>query len=421
MEADSRWWLILPGLALVLCAGDVAAQRPDGVFDAGPPPLSSYAGWGWSPGADREALPGSAPAGSGVAPTGSSSRVEPSPDAAASTTSGLDGARKLAGPVVFHWFEERRGQALSAWLPLEGRPAWDGSVEFWSRQDRLVVESGFNFIFFDVAWQFPDPMRNHLLALRAARDAGREVPLVAPFFAPEAFECAPCRRDFGGVSGFGGLLEAMRRWFSMALPILGPEGLATVDGRRVLVGLWFLPGAETAPASMLDEMGAILERELGVEPWWSTHQVWAGAGADEVNFLFNGLVGMQAGSRRNADLLVGFWNVGQAADDRFLARAAGATYETAWLELLERRDEFDRVYVESWNEYTESSGLYPAVPTGHTVWDDHRRVRDLRRCLTEYCHLTVHDDFWGTDPYLYTRISAEMTGRFFTAPSPPPD
>jgi len=285
-------------------------------------------------------------------------------------------------------------------------------VEFWRRQDRLVVDAGFNFIFFDVARGFPESMRNHLLALRAARAAGQEVPLVAPFFAPEAFECAPCRKDFAGVSGFGGLLEAMRSWFSMALSILGPEGLATVDGRRVLVGLWFLPGAETAPEGMLDEIGTILEAEFQVEPWWSTHRVWSGAGADEINFLFNGLSPMQAGSGRNADLLVGFWNVEQPDDRRFRARAAGTTYETAWRRLLARRDEFDRVYVESWNEYTESSGLYPAVPVGHTVWDLHRRVRDLRRCLTEYCHLTVRNDLWGTDPFLYVRISREMAGRF---------
>ncbi|MFQ5742656.1 MAG: hypothetical protein ACE5HV_03590 [Acidobacteriota bacterium] len=319
--------------------------------------------------------------------------------------------KKLVGPVVFHWFTAMRGQIFSAWLPLEGREGWDGSVEFWNRQDREIVEAGFNFIFFDIADDYRPQMYNHLNSLRQLREAGEQVPLVAPFIAPEAFRCFSCRKDFTRASGFGELRQILDNWFTIAGSVVGPEGLARVEDGCLLVGLWAIPGAEKAPADILGRLADSLRGDPGVDVYWSTHVVWEPAGPDEVNFLFNGLEPMRMGSGRNADLLVGFWNVEKKRDSRFLPRANGTTYEMAWESVLDNRDLIDRIYVESWNEYAEGSGLYPAVPTGHTVFDTHPRRLGLW-CLVVPCHRIVRNDYWGKDPRLYMKISRKMSDRF---------
>lgn len=327
---------------------------------------------------------------------------------------------KLAGPVVFHWFAPGRGQRHSAWPPLEGRHLWNGSVGFWKSQDRAMAEAGFNMMLFDVVNGFEEEMRNHLRSLRDLRRDGVPVPRVALFITPESFPCFRCRKRFRNPVESARLDAIVLQWLQEAIDVVGLDGLATVDGETVLLGLWFLPGVDDAPDDLLDRLRDAVRRRLGLDLFITAHRDWRSQRPDEINYLFNGLEPMRRGSGRNADLLVGFWNVEMPNDDRFLPRAAGSTYTMAWESVLAEREEIDRVYVESWNEYVESSGMYPARPIGHTVWDRHPRELVLS-CLWQPCHLTARNDYWGADPRLYLRISRRMTDRFLgRTPGPRP-
>ena len=160
----------------------------------------------------------------------------------------------LVGPVVFHWFRTQGnantvGQFLSPWLPLEGRRAWDGSVEFWRNQDEQIVRSRSTFIFFEIPFQnaWGKEMDNHLTAIKERKDAGLPVFKVAPYFADESWNWK--KQELSTDAGVDAFYAEIHRWFTRFFASgLTKEDLAWADG-RVLDGLWMVNGAGARAAS----------------------------------------------------------------------------------------------------------------------------------------------------------------------------
>lgn len=339
------------------------------------------------------------PAAAGTPPPG---LVTPAPE------------ERWAGPVVFHWFglPPSPGQFQAVWLPLEGRSAWNGSVAFWTKQERDIIDAGFNFIFFQVASGWEPEMQNHLQANKALLDQGQWAPKIAPEFASESWDCYYCPKDFRTEAGKNASYQVIRNFFNLYFDVLPRERLVTVSG-RVLIFLWYVPGCEDADPGIFSYLNGRLMQDFGFTAYWTTHTCWAGYQPDEVNYLFNGVEPFKLGSSRNADLMPGAWR----PDDSyppfvFLARNAGEPYRAAWDQVLASRDALDRVYVESWNEYTEGTGLFEAQPMTHTVGDGHPTTVDLSTCWDNPCHPIEYNDTWGSDPRLYIKISALSAARF---------
>jgi hypothetical protein len=89
----------------------------------------------------------------------------------------------------------------------------------------------------------------------------------------------------------------------------------------------------------------------------------------------------------------GYWDQNIRQPGYHLPRLGGRPYRDAWEYLLVQRNPILRVYIESWNEYDESSGIYAADP--HTIY------------RTEINKSSI-DDRWSAqdDPFEYIRTTA---------------
>ncbi len=324
------------------------------------------------------------------------------------------GARWV-GPVVFHWFGPRSnpGQWQAVWHPLEGRDAWNGSLAFWTKQERDLIDAGFNFILFQVAYGWDVEMQNHLLASRDLLTAGQRAPRIAPMFAAESWPCYDCPKDFQTATGKDAAYQVFKAWFDDYFQILPLDRLVGLFG-KVLVAIWYVPGCASAAPDILTYWGSRLQQDFGFTPYWSTHPCWAPYGPDEVNYLFAGRDPLQYGSMRNVDLLVGNWPPDPARYPAwlFLARDEGRTLAGAWAQVLASTNIVDRVYIESWNEYTEGTGMFEAQPASHWPGDGHPIVADLDTCWNTPCHPMEFTDSWGPSPRQYIRINALNANRF---------
>ena len=53
----------------------------------------------------------------------------------------------IVSTTVFHWFGANDGQQIGPWRPLGGRPAWDGSVDFFKGQIKDIMDANIQVMY----------------------------------------------------------------------------------------------------------------------------------------------------------------------------------------------------------------------------------------------------------------------------------
>src|SRR5688500_2248424 len=54
---------------------------------------------------------------------------------------------RITSTTVFHWYSAADGQLSGPWRPAEGRAAWDGSVAFWKRQIKDIMDANIDVMY----------------------------------------------------------------------------------------------------------------------------------------------------------------------------------------------------------------------------------------------------------------------------------
>src|ERR671916_489401 len=54
---------------------------------------------------------------------------------------------RITSTTVFHWYSANDGQLAGPWRPAEGRAAWDGSVNFWKRQIKDIMDANVDLMY----------------------------------------------------------------------------------------------------------------------------------------------------------------------------------------------------------------------------------------------------------------------------------
>jgi hypothetical protein len=148
--------------------------------------------------------------------------------------------------------------------------------------------------------------------------------------------------------------------------------VGTIDGRAVLSS-WYLLGK-------VYNIEKLTERELAV----MLYQAFGWQGfkdgiyfigtalidptftfAEERSVMFSGLTYYLQSVRdwvRTYHVQPGYWDQNLRVPGLFMPRDGGRHYRCAWDMLLAQGSPVHRVYVESWNEYDEGSGIYAASP-----------------------------------------------------------
>lgn len=370
-------------------------------------------------------------------------------------------AKLWIGAVFFHWYGMNdnglpNGQFFSPWLPLEGRDKWDGSVDFYARQTLLYSYANFNMIPFQDVHNRTQDQRNHLTAIKQLRDVDARrtligelqkeyatvvfkdataedlrVPKVSPFIDQGSFPDAGRIKDFTKTADKEEFYTHLSDLCRDVIDILGPEGFAWHQG-RVLVNVWYVPGAESAKRDFFPWVSTKLQEEFGFKAYFSTHHAWKTAGADEFNYLFGGTTNIvEWNSKGNVDLLVGYWPPENAPHSYWVPRDEGRTLRKGLEEVQERFQDscVNRpriIWVESYNEYTEGSGVYPAQ-CAQMPADAYSGEPVREACLDTPC-IAKRDaswyDAWGDcndprAPFLYLDMLREYNARFLNNPIRP--
>ena len=65
----------------------------------------------------------------------------PPPGALFTSAASFNSTDHIVSTTVFHWFGANDGQVSGPWRPLGGRATWDGSVDFFKRQIKDIMDA----------------------------------------------------------------------------------------------------------------------------------------------------------------------------------------------------------------------------------------------------------------------------------------
>ena len=231
-----------------------------------------------------------------------------------------------------------------------------------------MMDANIDLIYIHLIHTFDAERTNLYQALYELRMEGYQVPQVAPWLNPNiVFHplflgpidlCIPADLDLF-MEQYVDFYEAY--W---QVDPAGTPFLATIDGKPVL-STWArgtrVSGPECLPRSVFeskleDSLGSYFQNGVYFASIAQPHGFdWA----DEYNRSF---VGYTGGSflidGHVAVLKPGFWDL----LDRYFARDGGSSYVNGWNQLLSNTM-LRQIQIESWNEYTEGTGIFEADPT----------------------------------------------------------
>jgi hypothetical protein len=260
---------------------------------------------------------------------------------------------------------------------LEGRTAWTGEPEFWVGQIKQMLMANIDAVYVHCINNFEPQRVNYFKACEMLRRQGWDVPKVAPFLDPFYL----WRERPIDVNSRAGKDEFVRhyvrfydQYFSQNSDSLAPTYLLHIDGKVALASWW--------PYSMLQNLGDLtrpdVERRLLaalgnrmpslrngiymmstalIDPDYSF--------SDERMIMFSGYCYALHSVHQGIDVWhvqAGYWDQNIRQPGYLLPRDGGKNYRRAWDIVAFNMPYVHRVYVESWNEYDEGSGIFAADP-----------------------------------------------------------
>ncbi|MEM7048354.1 MAG: hypothetical protein AAF604_01790 [Acidobacteriota bacterium] len=301
---------------------------------------------------------------------------------------------RFIGAHVFHWytpFNTQPGdwQANGAWQPLEGRQNWDGSVAFFKRQIKDMMDANLDVIYVELM-DVPEVEQQRINLFRAyaqLRAEGYDPPKIAVFldgFMTWGFKSATI--NFATASGKNALVDHYKRfydqYFAENTDPHADSYLAQIDG-RLIINNWHLiqyHGVQNATSLTRNDVESRLRAAYGAaHPVFNNGVYWINTAhwddemqswTDERFHQFsnnNHFATITWQGKKTAMLKPGFWNENYIPPPNatFLPRNGGSSYNNAWNQLINTMNgspPIRRVVIESWNEYSESTGLYEGDP-----------------------------------------------------------
>ncbi|MBP5738039.1 MAG: hypothetical protein J6X38_03030, partial [Abditibacteriota bacterium] len=284
----------------------------------------------------------------------------------------------IVSTSVFSWYASNAGQLSGPWIPVGGRSSWTGEVPFWKNQIKHMMSANIDTLWVHLirVGDFYDYHRGELLRdLYQLRMEGYKTPTVAPFLDPLIQWGEGKTVDVNTDAGFETFMEPYiyfyRQYFDTNPDALADSYIQTIDG-RVLLDTWHV---HLSLANHRKLTRAKVENRLKQE-FGAAHPVFNNgiymvgtAYSSGFTFLDEKMPQFEvtAYSRqvsynniRSLQLKGGYWDQNVRNPGSMLARNGGTPYKNAWAAVSS--SDTDRIYIESWNEYDEGSGIYPAIP-----------------------------------------------------------
>ena len=316
----------------------------------------------------------------------------------------------IVATSFFGWYGEGEWQLDGPWIPVNGRDSWDGSIEFWKTMIKQVMFANIDVLYIELIPVMEQSRGNLFMALHQLRTEGWDVPKVCPFLDPEITYSmlgfhADCSTEEGKDELIGHYIDFYKEYYAANTDPHADDFIYTQDGHPVLdiwhiqlhINHYNLLTRNDVTGRLAAAFGAghpIFNNDIKMinnaySPAFSF--------ADEriyqfemqqykIDKLWKGI---------NSSLLKpGYWDQNVRYPGYHLTRDGGSHYVQSWSQ-VNNDTTIDRVYIESFNEYDEGSGIFAA------------RTDTIFKKTDGGMHNTGND-VWSSanDPYEYLKTTA---------------
>ncbi len=335
-------------------------------------------------------------------------------DSLLTTTPLFSTSSHVVGTSIFHWYTENGGQLISPWIPIEGRKSWDGGVDFWKRMIKQSMAANIDVYYILVIPVMEQERITLFRALNELRREGWDVPKVCPFFDPIITYTIKgvhgnAATEAGKDEIVGHYTRFYKQYFSQNSDEFADDFIYTQDDIPVLntwhvhlhIDYFSQMTREDIESRLSTEFGAehpvfnngIKMITNAISPTYSfadekVHQFEVQEYYIEKNW--NGVI--------TAQFKPGYWDQNVRNPGYFLPRDGGTHYINSWNQI---GSSVNRVYIESFNEYDEGSGIYASkTDTVYTKTDGGMN--------------NTNSDTWSStdDPYEYIKTTAAGAALF---------
>lgn len=290
---------------------------------------------------------------------------------------------RIISTSVFVWYQSTAGQLDGAWRPVGGRPSWTGEVPFWKDQVKQIMSANIDVmnvhLYKNPGSDGAATQRTNLFqALSELRQEGYDVPKVTPFLDPIITWGTTQRVDVF-LEQWKDIFVAQyeefyHQYYSVNTDPFADSYLTRIDNRTVLDTWHVNASLDRIEYLTRSDVQSRLQDEFGAaHPIFNDGIYMITTESDDtLTFADEQVIQFQSqeyydptvfDGRQAAQLKPGYWDQNIRSPGYFLPRDGGTHYEGAWNQAVANRNVLHRVYIESWNEYDESSGIYAADPT----------------------------------------------------------
>ena len=294
---------------------------------------------------------------------------------------GFNRFEPFVGTTVFLWFQPRAGNLSGAWPPLGGRSSWTGDEAFWIGQLKEMMLANIDAIYVHCIPNFTDQRSDFFKAYASLRASGWDVPKISPFLDPFNWwreKPIDAASESGKQAFAAAYINFFNDYFESNRDPSAADFLLRIDGKIVLATWWVCGLVNNVGQLERADVEARLQRSLSpVSPRFNDGIYMMTTAlvdpdlsfSDERMVMFSGYA--YAIHSIHDDVHVwhlqpGYWDQNIRTPGYLLPRAGGENYRRGW-EIAVADPCLHRVYIESWNEYDESSGIYAADPDGMFV------------------------------------------------------
>ncbi len=322
---------------------------------------------------------------------------------------------RIVSTTVFHWYVPNGGQLTGPWRPVEGRENWTGEPDWWKSQIKQMMAANI-----DVMWVHLIPTVEHVRinlfrALYEMRLEGYDVPRVAPFLDPLITWYEQPNIDLATEAGkdtwAAQYIRFFNQYFDATTDEFAEDYLAKIDG-RINLDTWHIHlNTDNYESFTREDLENRLQAEFAADYSSFNNGIYMITTAISPTFSFTDertiqfevndyFVETTHNGLKTVQLKGGYWDQNVRAPGDFLPRDGGTPYANAWQQIDET---IDRIYIESWNEYDEGTGIY-AANTG-----------------APYIHPGSNNnntDTWSDndDPYEYIKTTGRESAAFNDTP-----
>jgi hypothetical protein len=362
------------------------------------------------------ALPITLHAESGAMATALSAQV--SVGAAALPARDLVPDQHTVGAWMFTWFTgDTSWQCSSAWRPVGGFKTWDGSVA-WARDQLLdQVDAHLDAVGLQLdtasgagaqGYRFNN-IANVVKAARQLLEEGVLPPRLFPFLdtaiISDHYQTSQgAMLDLSGEAGRAYLYGHAQAFYQAAKSALGDQygaaGTARWQGGLPAVAFWHSESMSGVDNAAVLDFKARFQADFGAACYFIAHpNNWKNfAAVDEITQMVGPpthylITGHDAGNFPTINVEAGFWN--PTSNTFYLPREGGTHFDDAWQSAQAQRAKARHVWIDTWNETGEGSGMFAGEALTYAATD--------KGPCSQFVNL--HAESWGSEPRHYIDVT----------------